>query len=197
MFSKIVSLVSQESGTDLVTLLEDTERLRKEVKTKDVLLVQNEERLEEINLQKAELENKYNDTLQELTEQKELLEDEKRNAAKNLKVLEKELIRLKAERATKEEIESKEIEIMKLKNKVRYYQEQEKELMSQILDLREKLEANDIGKFEWIAKNLEKQLEGVRQEFERERSEMINNIYKMLKYFKIPENLSVCVCRNV
>ena len=189
--------MSQESGTDLVTLLEDTEKLRMEVKTKDALLFQNEERLEEINLQKAELENKYNDTLQELTEQKELLEDEKRNAAKNLKVLEKELIRLKAERATKEEIESKEIEIMKLKNRVRQYQQQEKELMSQILDLQEKLEANDIGKLEWIAMNLEKQLEGVRPEFERERSEMMNNIYKMLKYIKIPENLSVCVCRNV
>ena len=50
---------------------------------------------------------------------------------------------------------------------------------------------NDIGKLEWIAKNLEKQLEGVRPEFERERSQMMNNIYKMLKYIKIPEDLPV------
>ena len=92
-------MVSQESGRDLVTLLEDTEKLRIEVKMKDALLVQNEE-------------------------------------------------------------------------------------------------ANDIGKLEWIVKDLEKQLEGVRPEFEREHSQMMNNIYKILKYIKIPEDLPVCVGHN-
>ena len=100
MLRNNVSSISQESGKDLVTLLEDTEKLRMEVKTKDALLVQNEE-------------------------------------------------------------------------------------------------ANNIGKLEWIAMNLEKQLEGVRPEFEGERSQMMNNIYKILKYIKIPEDLSVCVWRNV
>ena len=84
--------MSQESGTDFVTLLEDTEKLRMEVKTKDALLVQNEK-------------------------------------------------------------------------------------------------ANDIENLEWIAKSLEKQLEGVRPEFERERLQMMNNILTM----KIPEDLPVCV----
>ena len=127
-----------------------------------------------------------------MEEKKQLLEEEKRKAQKTLQEKEAELRKLRAERATKEEIETKEIEIMYLKKKVQQHQTTEKELMTKIIDLQEKLEATDIGKLDWIASNLEKQLEGVRPEFERERSHMMNNIYKMLKYIKIPDDLPVC-----
>ena len=187
----LMYVVVMQEGGDLVTLMENTEKLRMDVKTKDALLFQNEQRLDEVNSEKAQLETKYNDTLQELEEQKEMLEDEKLKAAKSLRMLEADLKKLRADRASKEEIESKEIEIMRLKNKLQQCQNKEKKLVAEIVDLQQKLEVNDIGKLEWIAKNLEKQLEGVRPEFERERSQMMNNIYKMLKYIKIPEDLPV------
>lgn len=175
-----------------MTLLEETEKLRKDVKTKDALLVESEDRLEEVNSQKDQFEKQYNDTLQKLEEQKSLLEEEKKNAQKNLREKEAELRKLRTERATKEEIETKEIEIMYLRKKVQQQQAQEKELMAKIVDLQQKLEATDIGKLDWIASNLEKQLEGIRPEFEKERSQMMTNIYKMLKYIKIPDDLPVC-----
>lgn len=187
----LMYVVVMQEGGDIVTLMENTEKLRMDVKTKDALLFQNEQRLDEVNSEKAQLETKYNDTLQELEEQKEMLEDEKQKAAKSLRMLEADLKKLRADRASKEEIESKEIEIMRLKNKLQQCKNKEKKLVAEIVDLQQKLEVNDIGKLEWIAKNLEKQLEGVRPEFERERSQMMNNIYKMLKYIKIPEDLPV------
>ena len=88
-----------------------------------------------------------------------------------------ELCELRAEQGDKDVIENMEIEIMRLKKKVQQHQAQEKELVARIIDLQEKLE---------------KQLEGVRPEFEAERSQMNNNIYKMLKYVKIPDELMVC-----
>ena len=187
----LMYVVVMQEGGDIVTLMENTEKLRMDVKTKDALLFQNEQRLDEVNSEKAQLETKYNDTLQELEEQKEMLEDEKLKAAKSLRMLEADLKKLRADQASKEEIESKEIEVMRLKNKLQQCQNKEKKLVAEIVDLQQKLEVNDIGKLEWIAKNLEKQLEGVRPEFERERSQMMNNIYKMLKYIKIPEDLPV------
>ena len=187
----LMYVVVMQEGGDIVTLMENTEKLRMDVKTKDALLFQNEQRLDEVNSEKAQLETKYSDTLQELEEQKQMLDDEKLKAAKSLRMLEADLKKLRADRASKEEIESKEIEIMRLKNKLQQCQNKEKKLVAEIVDLQQKLEANDVGKLEWIAKNLEKQLEGVRPEFERERSQMMNNIYKMLKYIKIPEDLPV------
>ena len=177
--------------------MDETEKLRKVVKTKDALLLQNEERLEEVNMQKEELERQYNDTLQELEEQKTMLEEEKMKAQKALREKEAELHKLRAERADKDVIENMEIEIMHLKKKVQQHQAQEKELVARIVDLQEKLESNDINKLEWIANNLEKQLEGVRPEFEAERSQMMNNIYKMLKYVKIPDELMVCCTSSI
>ena len=187
----LMYVVVMQEGGDIVTLMENTEKLRMDVKTKDALLFQNEQRLDEVNSEKAQLETKYNDTLQELEEQKQMLDDEKQKAAKSLRMLEADLKKLRADRASKEKIESKEIEIMRLKNKLQQCQNKEKKLVAEIVDLQQKLEANDVGKLEWIAKNLEKQLEGVRPEFERERSQMMNNIYKMLKYIKVPEDLPV------
>ena len=181
----------QEAGSDLVTLMDETEKLRKDVKTKDALLLQNEERLEEVNMQKEELEQRYNNTLQELEEQKMMLEEEKMKAQKALREKEAELRKLRSERADKDVIENMEIEIMHLKKKVQQRQAQEKELVAKIVDLTAKLESNDINKLEWIANNLEKQLEGVQPEFEAERSQMMNNIYKILKYVKIPDELMV------
>ena len=172
--------------------MDETEKLRKDVKTKDALLLQNEERLEEINTQKQELEQQYNDTLQELEEQKMMLDEEKTKAQRALRVKETELRKLKAEQADKDMIESMEIEIMHLQKKVQQHQTQEKDLMERIADLQEKLDSKDLNKLEWIANNLEKQLEGVRPEFEAERSQMMNNIFKMLKYVKIPDELMVC-----
>ena len=171
--------------------MDETERLRKDVKTKDAILVQNEEQLEQVNEQKQQLEMQYNSTLQELEEKKEMLEEEKRKAQKALREKEAELRKLRAERASKEEIESMEIEIMYLKKRVEQHKAQEKELMTKMVELQEKLEAIDFNKLDWIAKNLEKQLEGVRPEFEEQRSQMISNIYKMLKYVKIPDDLTV------
>ena len=176
----------------MITLLDETEKLRKDVKTKDALLVQNEERLEEVNMKKLELEQQYYDTQQELEEKKMMLEEEKRKTQNALREKEAELRKLRAEQANKEDIENKEIEIMHLKKKVQQHQAQEKELVARIVDLQEKLESKDLDKLEWIANNLEKQLEGVRPEFEADRSQMINNIYKMLKYVKIPDELMVC-----
>ena len=111
----LMYVVVMQEGGDIVTLMENTEKLRMDVKTKDALLFQNEQRLDEVNSEKAQLETKYNDTLQELEEQKEMLEDEKLKAAKSLRMLEADLKKLRADRASKEEIESKEIEIMRLK----------------------------------------------------------------------------------
>lgn len=182
---------TQEGGSDLVTLLDETEQLRKDVKTKDALLLQNEERLEEVNVRKMELEQQYNDTLQEMEEQKEMLKEQKGKAQKDLREKEAELRKLRANRADKEVIESMEIEIMYLKKKVQQHQAQEQDLMKRIVELQEKLESNDISKLEWIAGNLEKQLEGVRPEFEDNRSKMMNNIYKLLTYVKIPEEIMV------
>ena len=148
--------------------MDETEKLRKDVKTKDVLLLQNEECLEEVNMQNVELERQYNDTLQELEEQKMMLEDEKMKAQKALRAKEAELFKLRAEQADKDVIENMEIEIMHPKKEVQQHQAQEKDL------------------------NREKQLEGVRPEFEAERSQMMNNIDKMLKYVQIPDELMVC-----
>ena len=181
----------QEGGSDLVTLLDETEQLRKDVKTKDALLVQSEEQLDEVNLQKTELEEKYTDTLQQLEEQKEQIEAVRNKAQKDLRVKEAELRRLRANRADKETIENMEIEIMYLKKKVEQQKSKERDLVKQMVELQGKLEANDISKLEWIAKNLENELDGVRPKFEVERSKMMNNIYKLLSYVKIPDDLMV------
>jgi hypothetical protein len=141
-----------EGGSDLLTLMDETEKLRKDVKTKDALLLQNEERLEEVNMQKVELEQQYNDTLQELEDQKMMPEEEKMKTQKVLRAKEAEPRKLRAERADKDVIENMEIEIMHLKKKVQQHQAQEKDL------------------------NLEKQLEGVRPEFEAERSQKMVKI---------------------
>ena len=148
--------------------MDETEKLRKDVKTKDALLLQNEERLEEVIMQKVELEQQYKDTLQELKEQKMMLEEEIMKAQKALREKEADLRKLRVERADKNVIESTEIEIMHLKEvqqrlqKVQQYQAHKKDL------------------------NLEKQLKGVRPEFEAERSQMMN------KMVKIPDELVVC-----
>ena len=175
----------------MLTLLDETEKLRKDVKAKDALLVQTEERLEEVNKQKEELDIQYEETLQKLKEQESLLKIEKQKAQKELREKEAELRKMRAEHASKEDIESKEIEIMYLEKKVQQQQEKEHELMTMIVDLQEKLAATDFGKLEWIASNLEKQLESVQPEFEQQRSKMMSNIYKMLKYIKIPDDLEV------
>ena len=180
-----------QEGGDLLTLMDETEKLRTDVKAKDALLVESEERLEEVNKQKQELDIQYEDTLQKLKEQEALLDIEKRKAQKVLREKEAELRKMRSERASKEEIESKEIEIMYLKKKVQQQQQQERELMEKIVDLQEKLEATDFNRLEWIASNLEKQLDSARPEFEQQRSKMMNNIYKMLKYIKIPDDLEV------
>ena len=182
----------QEGDSDLVTLMDETKKLRKDVKTKDALLLQNEERLEQVNMQKAELKRQYNDTLQELEEQKMMLEEKKMKAQMAVREKEAELSKLRAEGADKVVIENMEIEIMHLKKKVQQHQAKEKEFVARIVDLQEKPESTDINKLEWIANNLEKQLEGVRPEFEAERSQMMNNIDKMLKYVKTPDESMVC-----
>ena len=176
-----------------MTLLDETEQLRKDVKSKDALLLANENQLQEVNEQKEQFEKQYNDTLQQLEEQKQLLDEQKTKAEKVLKEKEAELRKMRADRASKEEIESMEIEIMRLRKKVQQHQAQEKELVAKIVDLQQKLETHDLSKLEWISKNLEKQLEGIRPEFETERSHMMSNIYKMLKYIKIPEEIMVGV----
>ena len=181
----------QEGGSDLVTLLDETEQLRNNVKTKDALLVQSEEQLDEVNLQKMELEQKYTDTLQQLEEQKEQIEAVRNKAQKDLRVKEAELRRLRANRADKETIENMEIEIMYLKKKVEQQKSKERDLVKQMVELQGELEANDISKLEWIAKNLENELDGVRPKFEVERSKMMNNIYKLLSYVKIPDDWMV------
>ena len=152
--------------------MDETETLRKDIKTKDALLMQNEEHLEEVNMQKVELERQYNDTLQELEDQKMTPEEEKMKTQKALRAKEAELLKLRAERPDKDVIKNMEIEIMHLKKKVQQHQAQEKDL------------------------NLEKQLEGVRPEFEAERSQMMN------KMVKIPDELMVCCnfplcCENI
>ena len=174
-----------------MTLMSETEQLRKDVKSKDALLVRNEEQLEQVNTQKDNLERQYNDTLQELQEQKHMLEEQKKITEGALREKEAELRKMRSERASKEEIESMEIEIMYLKNKIHQHQVQERDLRGRILDLQEQLEANDISRLELIASNLAKEVEGVRPEFETERSHMLNNIYQMLKYIKIPEEMTV------
>ena len=181
-------MLTQEGGSDLVTLLDETEKLRKDVKTKDALLLHNEERLEEINLKRMELEQQYSETVQELETQKDVLKNEKMKAQKALNVNEAELRKLRAEHADKKVIEHKEIEIMHLKKKLQQHQAHEKELVAKIVDLKEKLESTE--KLEWTASNLEKQLKDIRPEFESERTQMLKNIYKMLKYV-IPEELLV------
>ena len=182
----------QEGGSDLVTLLDETEQLRKDVKTKDAILVQNGEQLDEINLQKMELEQKYTDTLQQLEEQKEKIEAVRNKTQKDLREKEAELRRLRANRVDKETIENMEIDIMYLKKKVEQQKSKERDLVKQMVELQGQLEANDIRKLEWIAKNLENEL-GVRPKFEAERSKMMNNIYKLLSYVKIPDDLMVCL----
>ena len=186
--------VTQEGGSDLIALLDETEQLRKDVKTKDALLLHNEERLVEVNSQMSQLEQQNSDTLQLLEEQKELLEAEKNKAQKDLREKEAELRRLRANRADKETIETLEIEIMYLRKKIEQQKTREKDLVKQMVELQGKLEVNDIGSLQWIAQNLEKQMEGVQPEFERERSQMIYNIYKLLSHIKIPEDIvSSCI----
>ena len=186
--------VTQEGGSDLIALLDETEQLRKDVKTKDALLLHNEERLVEVNSQMSQLERQNSDTLQLLEEQKELLEAEKNKAQKDLREKEAELRRLRANRADKETIETLEIEIMYLRKKIEQQKTREKDLVKQMVELQGKLEVNDIGSLQWIAQNLEKQMEGVQPEFERERSQMIYNIYKLLSHIKIPEDMvSSCI----
>ena len=186
--------VTQEGGSGLIALLDETEQLRKDVKTKDALLLHNEERLVEVNSQMSQLEQQNSDTLQLLEEQKELLEAEKNKAQKDLREKEAELRRLRANRADKETIETLEIEIMYLRKKIEQQKTREKDLVKQMVELQGKLEVNDIGSLQWIAQNLEKQMEGVQPEFERERSQMIYNIYKLLSHIKIPEDIvSSCI----
>lgn len=178
---------TQEGDSDLVTLLDETEELRKDVKAKDALLVKNEERLDEVNEQKMKLEQQYNDTLQELEEKKMMLEEQKHKTQKELREKEAELRKLRANRADKDTIENMEIEIMYLKKKVQQHQAQEQDLKKKIIELQDQLDSIDFGKLDWIAQNLEKECEGLRPDFESNRSKMMQNIYKMLSYIEIPE----------
>ena len=60
-----------------MTLLDETEQLRKGVKSKDAILLGNEIQLQEVNEQKEQFKKQYNDTLQQLEEQKQLLDEQK------------------------------------------------------------------------------------------------------------------------
>ena len=99
--------------------------------------------------------------------------------------------KMRADRASKEEIESMEIEILRLRKKVQQRQAHVKELVAKTIDLQQQLETHDLRKWNWICKNLEKQLEDIRPLFEAERSQMMSNIYKLLQYVKIPEEMMV------
>ena len=191
-------LAPQEGGDDLTTLLEETEQLRQDVKTKDALLLNNEERLDAVNRQRAELEEQYSETLQRLEEEKEKLEMEREKAKKELEEKEEQLRIMRESRTgDKETIENLEIEIMYLKKKLETQQVKERELVKEIVELQSKLDENQLNKLAWIADNLEKEIEGVQPEFERQRSDMMANIYKLLTYVKIPEDIWVCQLSDI
>ena len=191
---KLVYSPSQEGGADLMTLLDETEQLRQDVKTKDALLLNNEERLERVNMQRAELEKQYSDILQRLEEEKEQVEAETNMVRKELEEKEEQLrIMIEGETGDKKTIETLQIERMYLKKKLETQKIKERELMKKIVELQgqSELDENQLNKLAWIADNLEKEIEGVQPEFERQRSQMMANIYKLLTYVKIPEEAVV------
>ena len=191
---KLVYSPSQEGGADLMTLLDETEQLRQDVKTKDALLLNNEERLERVNMQRAELEKQYSDILQRLEEEKEQVEAETNMVRKELEEKEEQLrIMIEGETSDKKTIKMLQIEQMYLKKKLETQKIKERELMKKIVELQgqSELDENQLNKLAWIADNLEKEIEGVQPEFERQRSQMMANIYKLLTYVKIPEEALV------
>ena len=162
------------------------------MKTKDALLLNNEERLDAVNRQRAELEEQYSEALQRLEEEKEKVEMEKEKAKKQLEEKEEQLRIMRESRTgDKETIENLEIEIMYLKKKLETQGVKERELVKEIVELQSKLDENQLNKLAWIADNLEKEIEGVQPEFERQRSDMMANIYKLLTYVKIPDDIGV------
>ena len=162
------------------------------MKTKDALLLNNEERLDAVNRQRAELEEQYSEALQRLEEEKEKVEMEREKAKKQLEEKEEQLRIMRESRTgDKETIENLEIEIMYLKKKLETQGVKERELVKEIVELQSKLDENQLNKLAWIADNLEKEIEGVQPEFERQRSDMMANIYKLLTYVKIPDDIGV------
>ena len=118
---------------------------------------------------------------------------EREKAKKELEEKEEQLrIMRKNRTGDKETIENLEIEIMYLKKKLETQQVKERELVKEIVELQSKLDENQLNKLAWIAENLEKEIEGVQPEFERQRSDMMTNIYKLLTYVKIPDDFGVC-----
>ena len=78
---------------------------------------------------------------------------------------------------------------MYLKKNAEQQKSKERDLVKQMVELQGQLEENDISKLERIT--MENQLNGVQAEFEDDRSKMIENIYKLLSYVKIPGHLMV------
>ena len=162
------------------------------MKTKDALLLDNQERLDAVNTQREELEKQYSEALQRLKEEKEKLDMGRDKVKKELEEKEEQLRIMRESRTgDKETIESLEIEIMYLKKKLETQQVKERELVKEIAELQSKLDENQLNKLAWIADNLEKEIEGVQPEFERQRSQMMANIYKLLTYIKIPDEIMV------
>ena len=155
------------------------------------LELQNEEYLEMVNLQKMELEQQYTEKLLQLEEQKEQLEAERNKAQKDLREKEAELRRLRANAADPLTIQGMKIEIMYLKKNAEQQKSKESDLVKQMVEFQGQLEENDISRLERITKDLENQLNGVQAEFEDDRSKMMENIYKLLSYVKIPDDLMV------
>ena len=144
-------------------------------------------------MQREELEKQYSDALQRLEEEKGKLEMEREKAKKELEEKEEQLRIMKESRTgDKETVESIEIEIMYLKKKIENQKIKERELAEKIVELQSKLDENQLNKLAWIVENLEKEIEGVQPEFERQRSQMMANIYKLLTYVKIPDDIGVC-----
>ena len=145
-----------------------------------------------MNAQREALEKQYSDALQRLEEEKEKLEMERDKAKKELEKKEDEIKAMRMSRTVdKKTIENLEIERMYLKKKLETQQVKERELVKEIVELQSKLDENQLNKLAGMAGNLEKEIEGVQPEFERQRSQMMANIYKLLTYVKIPDEIMV------
>ena len=140
-----------------------------------------------MNMQQEEPEKQYSEALEWMEEEKEKLEMEREKTKKYLEEKEEQLrIMRKNRTGDKETIENIEIETMYLKKKLETQQVKERELVKEIVELQSKLDENQLNILAWIAENLE-EIEGVQPELERQRSQMMANIYKLLTYVKIPE----------
>lgn len=121
-----------------------------------------------------------------MEEEKEKLEMERDKAKKELEEKEEELKAMRESwTGDKDTIENLEIERMYLIKKLETQQVKERELVKEIVELQSKLDENQLSKLAWTVENLEKEIEGVRSGFEKQRSQM------MLTYIKIPEDLVV------